>query len=71
MRGGARMRLRVWPERCAGHGSCFMVDSDLFPLNEDGLTAVEDGVEVPEGLEGAAREGVDSCPVLALGVESE
>ena len=29
----------------------------------------EDGVEVPEGKEDLAREGVSQCPVLALQIE--
>jgi ferredoxin len=63
------MRLRVRPGACQGHGSCYLVDPDLFPLGDDGLTAVADGTEVPPELVDVAREGVAACPVLALGAE--
>jgi ferredoxin len=60
------MRLHVHPGRCEGHGSCFFVDPELFPLDEQGQTAVVDGAEVPAGQEELAREGVQACPVLTL-----
>ena len=63
------MRLRVLPGRCAGHGSCYVVDAELFSLDDGGLTAVVDGTVVPEDLIEVAREGVLACPVLALEVE--
>jgi ferredoxin len=63
------VRLRVHPGRCEGHGSCYLVDPELFPLDDDGLTAVADGIEVPAERAGAAEEGALSCPVLALEVE--
>lgn len=63
------MRLRVEAGRCEGHGSCYFVDPDLFPLDDGGFTGVVDGSEVPAGQEGSARDGVSACPVLALVVE--
>jgi ferredoxin len=68
--GAATMRLRVTSGRCEGHGMCYLVDPDLFPLGEDGLTAVVDGAEVPEGMEAIAEEGVQSCPVMALALRA-
>ena len=64
------MRLRVHAGRCEGHGSCYLLDPDLFPLDDGGFTAVEDGAEVPPGQEEAATEGAAACPVLALEIES-
>jgi ferredoxin len=60
------MRLWVRPGVCEGHGSCYFVDPDLFPLDDDGLTAVVDGSEVAADRVEVAREGVSACPVLAL-----
>jgi ferredoxin len=49
---------------------CFVVDAELFPLDDDGKIAIgEDGVEVPAGKEDVARDGVSQCPVLALQIE--
>jgi ferredoxin len=55
---------------CEHHGLCFVVDAELFPLDDEGKIAIgEGGVEVPEGKEDLAREGVSQCPVLALQIE--
>jgi ferredoxin len=63
------MRLRVRAGACEGHGSCYFVDPSLFPLDDDGLTAVVDGTGVRDDQIEAAREGASACPVLALRVE--
>jgi ferredoxin len=44
---------------------CFVVDQELFPL-DDGLIAIEGDAEVPAGREANAIQGVDSCPEMAL-----
>jgi ferredoxin len=55
---------------CEHHGLCFVMDAELFPLDDEGKIAIgEDGVEVPEGKEDRARDGVSQCPVLALQIE--
>lgn len=63
---------------CEAHGQCAMVDEDLFPLDDDGYTALpalgvdaSGGVEVPGGKEGDARRGVDACPLQALALIGE
>jgi len=38
-----------------------MVNEKLFPLDEDGFSAV-DVEEVPPGLEADAQRAVDACP---------
>lgn len=63
------MKLRVHAGRCEGHGSCYLIDPDLFQLDDNGFIAVADGSEVPPGQEEAAAEGAAACPVLALTVE--
>jgi ferredoxin len=63
------MKIMVFPERCEGHALCYLVDADLFPLDDDAHTAVVDGTEVPAGQEKLAREGVLACPVAALSVQ--
>ena len=62
------MRIGVDREVCEGHGQCSVVDMDLFPLDEDGFSAVGSAADVPEGEEETARLGVQACPVRALRV---
>ena len=55
---------------CDSHGLCFVIDAELFPFDDEGKIAIgADGVEVPEGKDDVAREGVSQCPVLALRIE--
>lgn len=60
------MRIIADNGRCEGHGQCNIVDPDLFPLNEDGFTAITGERPVPSGEEDQARLGVSACPVAAL-----
>lgn len=60
------MRISVDDDVCEGHGQCYVVDPDLFPLNDDGYSAIGRDKPVPPGEEDAARQGVDACPVFAL-----
>jgi ferredoxin len=59
------VKIRADRSICRGHGMCFVVDQELFPL-EDGLIAVRGDADVPPGREAYALEGVDSCPEMAL-----
>lgn len=65
------MRIGVDPDVCEAHGQCSVVDFELFPLDDDGYSAVGPDREVPPGEEATARIGVDACPVRALRVLSE
>lgn len=60
------MRIGLERDVCAGHGSCAMVDEDLFPIDDDGFSILGPDVVVPEGQEVRARQGVDACPMRAL-----
>lgn len=59
------MRVTADHGLCQGHARCSVVDEVLFPLDDDGYTAI-DVVEVPAGQEGIARRGVGACPERAL-----
>jgi ferredoxin len=63
------MKLYVDSDRCEGHQQCHASDATLFPLTDDGYSAVESGREVPSDLLGRAEEGVDDCPLMALRLE--
>jgi len=60
------VKLSVDSDVCEGHGQCAVVDFELFPLDDDGYSAVGTDRPVPEGEEDVARIGVDACPVRAL-----
>ena len=61
------MKVHV-SQDCAAHGQCFWIDQELFPLTDDGYSAVEDA-DVPAGKEDAARQAVAACPAGAISVE--
>ena len=61
------MKIRVSSVECAGHSQCNLVNPALFPLDDDGFSAIGE-VRVPDGLEGDARRGVQFCPAQAIAV---
>ncbi|MFI5609954.1 ferredoxin [Amycolatopsis sp. NPDC051903] len=62
------MKIGQVRDVCQGHAQCYIIDPDLFPLNEDGFSGVGAEQEVPPGEEDTAELGVDACPVAALRV---
>lgn len=62
------MKIEMTETWCQGYGQCAAVDADLFPLDDEGFSAVGEGLAVPAGKEDSARLGVSSCPVQALRV---
>ena len=65
------MRLR--PGKCAGHAQCHAVNPDLFPIDDDGYSAVDplDAREIASADQESARLGVSNCPELALTIEED
>jgi ferredoxin len=61
------MKIRVSQVECAGHGQCALVNADLFPLDDDGFSAIDER-DVPAGLEADARRGADSCPSQVISI---
>jgi ferredoxin len=61
------MRVQVDRARCQGHARCWAEASELYLLDDDGYSAIDD-VEVPPGLEEAARRGADACPERAIAI---
>ncbi len=62
------MRVRVDPERCVGHGRCYVLAPDVFEEDERGHCVIP-REEVPAALEGQARLGEGNCPERAITVE--
>ncbi|WP_234808986.1 MULTISPECIES: ferredoxin [Mycolicibacter] len=62
---GTAVRAIVDHDRCEGHGRCFAVAPDLFDLDDDGYSVVDE-ITVPEGRHDDAREAASSCPRAAI-----
>jgi ferredoxin len=61
------MRIRVDRTVCQGHALCARVAPDLFTLDDEGYSNVDD-TEVPPWLEELARRGMQTCPERAITV---
>lgn len=59
------MELHLDKDKCVGHAQCFAASARLFPLDDEGYSALTDTAVDPADL-GEAREGVDACPERAL-----
>jgi ferredoxin len=62
------LRVRVDPERCVGHGRCYVLAPEIFGEDERGHCRI-DRRDVPAEHEAAARLGAESCPEGAIDVE--
>jgi ferredoxin len=67
------MRFAVDAGKCSGHGQCYTFFGQVFSDDEIGFNAARavDSEAVPEGLEDAARRGVQICPEGAISVVAE
>ena len=64
------MRVRLEKSKCVGHAQCYAVDPTLFPIDESGYSVLEDRNVAPEDEE-VTRDGVASCPEMALFIEED
>ena len=62
-----KLRLRLDPTACAGHGLCADLLPERISLDEWGFPVISG--DVPPALAAHARRAVRSCPVLALRLE--
>lgn len=62
------MKIRINKAACVGNARCAAVAPELFPLDEEGYIAVEE-IDVPPGLEEAARRGARACPERIIVIE--
>jgi ferredoxin len=62
--------IRIWlePDTCTGHARCHAVASSLFPIDEEGYSALLPTCVPAEQL-ALAREGADACPERAIVIE--
>jgi ferredoxin len=61
------MRIEVDPEACTGHGRCYTLAPEVYEPDDDGYCATL-ALDVPPGLEEAARRGATNCPERAITV---
>lgn len=59
------VKVTVDKDRCVGHGMCEMKASDVFAVDDDGISHVLID-EIPEDHHEAVAEAVASCPSQAL-----
>jgi ferredoxin len=68
--GGDLVRVRLEKSKCVGHAQCYAVDPDLFPIDGSGYSILEEHDVLPEDAE-LTRDGVASCPEMALVIEED
>lgn len=59
------MKLRLNKPACAGHALCNGFDEDLFPLDDEGYSLVEERELAPAEVD-VARRAAQTCPEAAL-----
>lgn len=64
------MRVRLEKSKCVGHAQCYAVDPNLFPIDDSGYSTLEDHEVSPEDAQ-LTRDGVASCPEMALFIEED
>jgi len=64
------MKVHLERSKCAGHAQCYALHPDLFPIDEEGYSILEEHTVAP-GDEQATREGVNACPEVALIIEED
>ena len=64
------MQLRVNPISCVGHGLCAELRPEWIELDDWGYPILN-GTDLPPDLLQHARRAANSCPTLALLLDSE
>jgi ferredoxin len=64
------VKVSLDQSKCVGHAQCYVVDPDLFPIDDSGYSILEER-EVKPPDEQLTRDGVAACPELALILEED
>jgi ferredoxin len=59
------VKVRVEQSRCVGHAQCYAVDAEIFPIDDSGYSTLQEHEVAAEDAQ-ATRDGVASCPEMAL-----
>ena len=62
------MKVKVNQDACIGCGACASIASEVFELNEEGLSVAKEETVKEENQENV-KEAADSCPTSAIEVE--
>jgi len=62
------MKIHVDRSKCSGHALCFGAAPELFTVDDDGYSDIDE-LEVPAGMEDHARRGMLACPERAITIE--
>ncbi len=61
------MKVKIDADLCTGHGRCCVVAPEFYKLDDNGYSADRGKIlDVPPGLESAARLGAEKCPERAI-----
>jgi ferredoxin len=61
------VKLRVDFDLCTGQGRCYTLSPELLAYDDEGfVTARGSTIDVPAGLEEAARRACNACPEEAI-----
>jgi ferredoxin len=60
------VKIKVDSSKCQGHALCAGVSEELFPLDDEGYSALTDWTEVTADDEKTARLGYAACPERAI-----
>jgi ferredoxin len=55
---------------CTGHGRCAVMAGEVYDIDDNGYNLNRgETIDVPPGLEAAARYGAEVCPERAIVIE--
>ncbi|WP_261560333.1 ferredoxin [Frankia tisae] len=60
------MKVTISNEFCQGHAQCHAKAPEVYELDDEGFIGAEGWLNVPAGLEDAARPGAAACPERVL-----
>ena len=59
------LTVALRPGLCSGHARCYAIAPGLYPIDDEGYSALEPTL-VPENLRQLARTGAEACPEGAI-----
>ncbi|MGD9793540.1 MAG: ferredoxin [Acidimicrobiia bacterium] len=63
------MKLVIDPDKCTGHGRCYVLEPTLFEDDEFGHGMVRGDGNIVEAQKSAALRAIAACPEAAISLE--